>query len=82
MSFRARVAFVVIAVLMAIGGWASAQVLQQQSVDPPIVLSGSDVGFRITSVQGDTPVGTLVVRVNGKWVTVRLGGEGTLRLVP
>jgi hypothetical protein len=42
--------------------------------DPPIVLSGDDVGFRIEARKGTTPVGTLVVRVDGKWVAVQLGG--------
>ena len=79
MSFRTRLAVVVVAVLIAVGAWASAQV-QEQPVDPPIVLSGSDVGFRITARQGNTPVGTLVVRVDGKWVAVRLGGA--VKLVP
>jgi len=79
MSFRARIALVVVAVLIAVGAWASAQV-QEQRVDPPIVLSGSDVGFRITARQGDTPIGLLVVRVDGKWVPVRFGGAA--KLVP
>ena len=34
----------------------------------PNVLSGDDIGFRIDSWQGKTPVGTLVIRVNGQWV--------------
>ena len=39
-------------------------------VDLPIVLSGNDVGFQITARDGTTPVGTLVVRVDGQWVPV------------
>lgn len=31
-------------------------------------LSGDDIAFRIDGWQGKTPVGTLVVRVNGQWV--------------
>ena len=72
MSFRARIALVVLAVLIAVGVWASAQV--RQPVDPPIVLSGSDLGFRVSAREGNTPVGTLVVRVNGQWVEVLIGG--------
>ena len=49
-------------------------------VDPPIVLSGSNLGYRVTSSQGDTPIGSLVVRMGGKWVFVRFGGS--LALVP
>jgi hypothetical protein len=51
-----------------------------QPVDPPIVLSGSDLGYRVTSSQGDTPIGSLVVRMGGKRVFVRFGGS--LALVP
>ena len=32
------------------------------------ILSGSDVGFRVERTQEGVPVGTLVVRVNGRWV--------------
>jgi hypothetical protein len=79
MSFRARIALVLVAVLIAVGAWASAQVatrvqdIRTSPVDPPIVLSGNDVGFRISAKKGDTPVGTLVVRVNGQWVPVQVG---------
>ncbi len=77
MSFRTRIALVVLAVLIAVGVWASAQVpFLRQPVDPPIVLSGSDVGFRVSAREGNTPVGTLVVRVNGQWVEVLVGGPG------
>ena len=34
------------------------------------VISGSDLGFRIDSRKGDTPVGRLVIRINGQWVEV------------
>jgi hypothetical protein len=40
----------------------------------PRVLSGSDVGFRVEGVDSKgQPFGTLVIRVNGEWVDVRLG---------
>jgi len=83
MSFRTRMIVFVAVVLTAVGTWASAQALlprSTQPVDPPIVLSGNDVGFRVTGRQGDTPVGSLMVRVDGKWVPVRFGGS--LALVP
>lgn len=73
MPFRTRIGLVVIVVLVAIGVWASAQVRQQQRVEPPIVLSGSDIGFRVESRDGKTPVGKLVVRVDGQWVEVQFG---------
>ena len=34
------------------------------------VISGNDLGFRIDSRKGDTPVGRLVIRINGQWVEV------------
>ena len=35
------------------------------------ILSGGDIGFRIDSMQGNVPVGTFVIRLNGKWVEPR-----------
>lgn len=47
---------------------AGNSVLAQQSNEPR-VLSGSDLGFRIDGMSRDgVPIGTLVVRVDGKWV--------------
>jgi hypothetical protein len=48
----------------------AAQVVNAQPV-PLRVMSGDDVGFRVQGRKGDTPVGTLVVRVNGEWVEVQ-----------
>jgi hypothetical protein len=39
-----------------------------QAQAQPTVLSGNDIGFRIDSYRGATPVGRLVVRINGRWV--------------
>jgi hypothetical protein len=56
-----------------------AQVWRATPVDPPIVMSGNDVGFQITGREGATPIGTLVVRIDGRWVPVR-EAPGTARL--
>ncbi len=32
------------------------------------VLTSGDIGFRVERYEGGRPVGTLVVRVNGRWV--------------
>jgi putative transposase len=64
-------------VLLGLGGLVGAQVLRRSPVNPPVILSGSDVGFRMTAYDGDTPLGTLVVRVDGQWVPARI--EGGLR---
>jgi hypothetical protein len=45
--------------------WGYAQAVQNQ---PPTIISGSDLGFRIEGRRGNTPIGTLVVRINGQWV--------------
>ena len=36
--------------------------------ETPIVVSGNDVGFRIERTQDGIPVGTVVIRVDGRWV--------------
>jgi hypothetical protein len=51
-----------------LGGWASAQTFQPtQRIDPPVVLTGSDLGFRVEARRGTTPVGRVVVRIDGQW---------------
>jgi hypothetical protein len=32
------------------------------------VIAGNDLGFRVESHKGNTPVGSLVVRINGQWL--------------
>ena len=71
MFLRLRVLLVAAAVLVAFGAWAGAQVFSRTPVDPPMILSGADVGFRVTAYERSTPVGTFVVRVNGQWVAVK-----------
>ena len=60
--------------LVGVGAVALAQVIPQPVT--PTVLSGPDVGFRVEGMRGDTPVGTLVVKVNGRWVPVDLNTSG------
>jgi hypothetical protein len=43
--------------------------MKTDPINPPVVLSGSDIGFRMVDGQGETAVGVLVVKVNGQWVT-------------
>lgn len=62
---------VVIALLVVAALAGSAVAHSQVSVRPvpvePVVLSGGDLGFRMTARKGDTPVGQLVVRIDGQW---------------
>lgn len=59
-------------VLLALGAWAlSAQILPGPAVEPRMVFSGSDFGFRVERMDGNRPSGQLVVRIDGQWVPVR-----------
>jgi len=53
--------------LMLVGSLSSlAQV--RLLTEGPTIVSGSDVGFRIDRTQNGIPIGTLVIRVDGRWV--------------
>ncbi len=94
MSFGTRITLIALMVssLMGVGVWSFAQV-QPRTNDAPIILSSSDVGFRVDghkrerrtdSLTGRTPfvdiaVGQLVVRINGQWVEAQLDGRGIAR---
>jgi hypothetical protein len=45
-----------------------------QPAQTPTILSGADIGFRVERRNGETPIGTLVVRVDGKWVAAQFAG--------
>ena len=48
--------------------WATAQAVRVERV-PPTVIAGPNVGFRVEGLRGgSTPVGHIVVMVNGQWV--------------
>jgi hypothetical protein len=64
-----------LATLLAGGTWLSAQQpaqpYQPAPSDPPNILSGPDIGFRVTGSNRGNPVGTLVIRTrSGDWVEV------------
>ncbi len=51
--------------LLVVAGLASSLTAQAQQT----ILSGSDLGFRVERMgTSGQPVGTLMVRVNGKWM--------------
>jgi hypothetical protein len=63
-------------VLSLIAAGALGTVWAQREKPEPVVLSGSDIGFRVDRVDGNgVRVGALVVRVDGKWVDVEFGGH-------
>ena len=70
-------AVLVVTFLIALGTWASAQFVPERRVDPPIVVSGADMGFRVEAYRGGTAVGQLVVRIGGQWVDADLRGSLT-----
>lgn len=78
MNMRNRIIVAMVVVMALVAGWVSAQVATTP-VDPPIVLSGSDVGFRIEGRRGSVAVGKLIVRIDGRWVETDFSG-GVLRL--
>ena len=61
--------FLILAFSLTVYGHADQASIGVKPV-PPYVVSGGDLGFRITGMKGTTPVGTLVVRVGGEWVKV------------
>lgn len=57
-----------LALVLALG---AAVLAHPRSSPPPLepnVVSGADIGFRIDGFDGRQPVGTLVVKVDGRWV--------------
>ena len=69
--------------LIAIASWASAQSRRQWNpVSEPMVIAGENLGFRVEWMHGDVPVGTLVVRVKGNWVTAEIGAPPIERAIP
>jgi hypothetical protein len=64
-----RLMLIVLLVLasVAFSAFASSQVSVAPTPVTPVVLSGADLGFRMTGHKRGTPVGQLVVRVNGEW---------------
>ena len=69
MSVRSRLVLVVfwVASLIVVAAFAAAQT-KMNRLPSPVVLSGADVGFRVEGKVGNTPAGTLVIRVNGEWI--------------
>lgn len=79
MTFSRRAALVIAwAVSLAgVGIWVRAEQQEPPPQPPPLVLpgpqvlSGENLGFRVHGRRGDTRIGRLVVRVDGKWVDVQ-----------
>lgn len=74
-AFRLLVVMCIL-VIALVTARSSAQVPVPPAVVPvptPTVISGNDIGFRVEGLRGrTTPVGRLVIRVNGQWVEPEL----------
>ena len=70
---RTRYALLAIVVAFALGaGIASAQLLFTTPVTPHVV-TGAELGFRVEGLRGNTPIGRVVVKVEGQWVEADFG---------
>jgi hypothetical protein len=67
-----------VATLIAGAAWGGAQVTPP--ADHGNVVSGGNVGFRITGYKGGKPHGQLVIRQNGTWVEA--AADPTPRIIP
>jgi len=70
LDFRLAMLGTFLVVLLGLAAWSRAQTAVAPNPVPPIVLAGPDIGFRMTGVKRGTPVGQLVVRINGDWKVV------------
>jgi hypothetical protein len=72
MSFRksALIAVLWMASLVGVATFARGQAFAYRPLPEPKILSGDDLGFRVTGMHGAVPAGVLVVRINGEWVEV------------
>jgi hypothetical protein len=76
---------VIVALLLAGGGWVAGQTAQVQPYRVPVdpsILSGADIGFRVEDKTPGGVVGTLMVRLkNGEWVEAH-GSPKHGRVIP
>ena len=64
--------------VFAAGMWAHAQApvpspaprLPGAQTEPPTVISGNDLGFRVEDLKNRRVLGRFVVRVNGQWLEI------------
>lgn len=77
MSLRKRVGIIVLCVAGAglIGRAQRVDPPLSNTPAPPIILSGTDVGFRVEGRAKDHVFGTLMVRIGGQWFPVGASGR-------
>ena len=74
---RFRYLVVLLSILSVTVGWAAAQSIEVDKVAPTII-AGENLGFLVEGRRGATPVGRIVVKVDGRWVLAELGSGATL----
>ena len=74
-----RFALVGLLLIAVLGGYTWAQTFQLPAPTPGVV-SANDLAFQIERTEPGRAIGTLMVRVDGKWVVAELTGRG--RVVP
>ena len=76
---RRKLAILLTLSLLVVGGISfSAQVQPRRGApglppgvitESPTIVSGADIGFRIERTRDGIPIGKVVVRVDGRWIT-------------
>jgi hypothetical protein len=62
----------VLASVLGVGATVAGEAALSSQSSEPRVFSGSDLGFRVQGTARDgAPIGELVVRVDGKWVSAQ-----------
>jgi hypothetical protein len=70
MTLRGRLVLALawVASLVVVATLASGQAYSFDPLPAPMMLSGSDVGYRVEGWRGGVPAGRLMVRINGTWL--------------
>ena len=73
---KRRLFWIALVVLtVAAAAWTYAQAVMVNPVTPT-VLTGGDIGFRVEGDRAGTPVGQLVVKINGQWIAADISPTG------
>jgi hypothetical protein len=82
MSIRRILSFALVLSLLMVASVVKAQVFEMPTPLPePRIVSGPDLGFRVEADQKGTPIGKLVIRVDGKWIEARVAAVPGVRPV-
>ena len=77
---RFRYFITALLVVVVATAWVAAQAVIVNKVTPTVI-AGENVGFRVEGLRGGvTPVGRIVVKINGQWVEAELASVTTAPL--